>query len=65
MGWERTRKCGCGNCALRPFSEGPCSLENSHGAKWLWAQTSKLDEEEDVEEVAVEMVELVPVPSYG
>lgn len=64
MGWVKTRKCGCGDCALKPMSEGPCPLENGHGAKWLWAQESRLNEEEIPEEDLTNALELVPVPVY-
>ena len=64
MAWIRTRKCGCGDCALRPESEGPCSLENAAGARWLWAQTPKTKEDEVEGEGFTSASEPEMVPVY-
>ena len=44
--YERTRLCGCGECRMKPISEGPCPLENDKAAIWLWARSKDQDDDE-------------------
>jgi hypothetical protein len=62
MAWAKTRKCGCGDCALRPMEEGPCRLEEAPGAKWLWAQIGKDKDLDDMQEITEDEYSETQVP---
>lgn len=51
--YRKTRLCGCGECRFKPMSAGPCPLEKSKNAIWLWASDYKKDVSEEQEEEQV------------
>lgn len=48
--WERTRKCGCGECRFKPKSE-VCPQADEKHAVWLYASVGK-SRDVDLEEGA-------------
>ena len=64
--WQRTIKCGCGNCQQRKNAKDTCPMENSKDAIWLWASDFSSNVELAVEKEEVESEEHSPVAEvYG